>query len=51
MTNPVSSTTPLDSLISPATQAEQDYLNPLTDGETKAEEGTRLGLGSCSIPW
>lgn len=30
--------------------AGQEYFNPLTDGETEAEKGTRLCLGTCSIP-
>lgn len=34
----------IDSPISPATQARQEYLTPITEGETKPEEGTRLAL-------
>lgn len=48
--NPVNCATPFDSPISPATQSGQEYLTPITDGETKPEEGTRLGLDGCSIP-
>lgn len=50
VTDPVNCTTPLDSPISPATQAGQEYVTPITDGETKAEAGTRLDLEGCSIP-
>lgn len=50
MTNPVNGTTPLDSPISPATQAGQEYVTPIPEGETKAEGGTRLDLEGGSIP-
>lgn len=51
VTNPVSSTTPFDAPIGPTTQAGQEHVTPLTGGETTAEERTRPGLGSGSIPW